>query len=218
MMTPAEWHRAWPPGHLMRPIDRPDLPPGARAFARDYGLPSVLIFEIEGASACRPFEWRFHPLEKELVPFTKLLRRAEWGDDDDARLNELWSDQLMIADEEFCNGNAAICVHSSLEHISRLDWEIEDAGNFVNTSIAQFAESMLTLVGWCEKHGRGSFSDRKANVQQLLGALGQIDANAITGARSLPPMWPILIEGVITYEGTDRCDITSDPTRSKSRF
>src|SRR5947209_5416003 len=108
------------------------MPAAARDFLDSFGLPRVVIFEWRNA-----FEISFTPLERELVPYNAIIG---WGDFYDETLDREWSQQLVVGEEEFCNGHAALCIHEQTGIVSRLDCELlgseaHPAQLFVNSNV-----------------------------------------------------------------------------------
>ena len=170
-MTAAQWKTVWSPNHLMAAVDRPELPPVARSFLRTHGLPKILVVEVVGDNAAMDFEWSFRLLKKELVSYTQMLR---WGNRDPVR-DRLWSNQMVIGEEEFCNGRAAICVHATEEYVSRIDCELpapRDLGLFINSNLPKFGECVLAAVQWAAEHQHSQKGRRRALYAELVDVAG----------------------------------------------
>ena len=214
-MEPAAWKQAWGMDRLtFGREDNRQLPPIARGFLASHGLPRVMIFEgtFEGAN---PFEIRFEPLSKKLVPYNSTVT---WGDFYDAAQDQAWSEQLVIAEEEFCNGYASYCVHRSAENVTRIDVEIPEPEMFVNSNLPLFGESLLLATQWSDgnssKNVPISPKEWKASLLKLTKAITAIDSKVSDGRSSF---WPYLID-YIREGGPGLFEITSDPARSQSRF
>jgi SUKH-4 immunity protein len=214
-MTTEEWKNSWPPNQLMEPADKPELPLVAREFLRTHGLPKVVVFEAVGDNASMAFEWSFHPLTKELATCNKLIR---WGDFYEAKRDQLWSHQLAIGEEEFCNGGASICVHTTDEYVTRIDCEREGLGWFMNSSLPQLAESILAAIQWSAKIRRVEKKCRRPLYAELLRTIAQIDSAITEGGRELEPFWPNILDALDDDEELVSFEITSDPACSKPRF
>jgi hypothetical protein len=217
-MTADEWKKAWPSGHLSETVDRPELPPLARDFLRTCGLPKVMVFEAIGDDGSMAFEWRFKSLSQPLLPYSKLIR---WGAFYSAEQDRLWSRQLEIGNENFCNGSASICVHDSDEYVVRLDCEISgiwEFGMFINASLPQFGECMLAATRLAAKFNQAEKERRRELFSEMIDALARIDPAAKEGARGLSPFWPNILDGLEPDVGIASFEITSDPERSKPRF
>jgi hypothetical protein len=168
----SQWKNAWPPGHLMQNVDRHELPPIARRFLRECALPKVIVCEAEGDNASMAFEWTFRCVADALQPYTKLIR---WGDFYDAQKDRFWSSQLVMGQEEFCNGRASLCVDAADEYVTRIDCELSEMGLFMNSSLPQFGASILAAAQWAEKFGSAEKRQRRALYAQLLDAMALID-------------------------------------------
>ena len=93
------------------------------------------------------FDWRnsfeisFTSLEKALVPYNTTFT---WGDFYNEARDRAWSHQLVIGEEEFCNGHAAICIHEHERTVNRLDCELDNhAECFINSSVELYGKSLL---------------------------------------------------------------------------
>jgi hypothetical protein len=186
------------------------MPAAARDFLISFGLPRVVIFEWRNS-----FEISFTPLEKELVPYNAQIR---WGDFYDEARDHEWSHQLVVGEEEFCNGHAAFCVHEHDGTVNRLDCELfKDPQCFVNSSVVLFGMSLLFAQKWSVSvHSNGTLPSA-ASFEMLASGLKRADPRAFEDEKSF---WPSLIECVLENPDGDPLDleITSDPARSKPRF
>jgi len=177
-----------------------------------------MIFEAVGDNASMAFEWSFKPILQPLLSYNKLI---QWGQSPDAELDRLWSFQLAIADEEFCNGGASVCIHATDEYVTRIDCELSgrsELGLFMNSSLPQFGESMLAATQWATKYRDAEKNERRAAFSQLINSLTQIDPAIVEGANGLVPYWPDFLDAFDDDEALRSFDITSDPERSKPRF
>lgn len=204
-MEPTEWHEAWKHPLIRASANETRLPPEAHSFLTVYGLPEVMIFECQ-----TDFEISFSPLREILKSYNKLIR---WGDMFNEKLDGEWSHQLVIGEEEFCNGHASFCVHDRTGIVYRLDCEVNDHTTFVNSTVAKFGMSLLAAKIWSDE----ILSAGVAAVEFLdvLGSrVSQIDPIAFSNDVNF---WPSLIECVRESESPD-LEVTSDPKRSKPRF
>jgi hypothetical protein len=186
------------------------MPAAARDFLIAFGLPRVVIFEWRNS-----FEISFSPLEKELVPYNALIG---WGDFYDEARDREWGHQLVVGEEEFCNGHASFCVHEHDGTVNRLDCELlQDPQCFVNSNIERFGMSLLFARKWSVAvHSNGALPSA-GSVEMLASWLKRADPRAFEDEKSF---WPSLIECVLENPDGDPLDleITSDPARSKPRF
>jgi hypothetical protein len=192
---------------------RPDerrIPAAARDFLVSFGLPRVVIFEWRTS-----FEISFTPLEKELVPYNAAIR---WGDFYDEARDRAWSQQLIVAEEEFCNGHASICIHEHNGTVNRLDCELlKDPECFVNSNVELYGKSLLSAQKWSAAvHFNGALPSAGA-FEALASELSGIDPRAFKDQNNF---WPNLFECVLENPDGDPIDleVTSDPARSKPRF
>jgi hypothetical protein len=186
------------------------MPAAARDFLVWFGMPRVVIFEWRNA-----FELSFTPLEEELVPYNAIIR---WGAFYNETRDREWSHQLVVGEEEFCNGHASICIHEHDGTVNRLDCELDDEPQcFVNSDVELFGKSLLFAQKWSAAvHTNGALPS-VGSFETLASELRRTDPRAFLDDRSF---WPSLIECVL--ENPDghplELEITSDPARSKPRF
>jgi hypothetical protein len=167
------------------------------------------------------FEWResfeisFAPLAKELAPYNTLI---EWGDFYDAARDREWGHQLVVGEEEFCNGHASFCVQEQDGTVNRLDCELlQDPKCFVNSNVELFGSSLLIAQKWSvAAHANGALPSPQS-FEMLASGLRRADPRAFEDMKNF---WPSLIECVLENPDGDPLDleITSDPARSKPRF
>lgn len=205
-MQPSAWRNAW--GHciLNAKADDRQLPLPAREFLSTYGLPSVVIFESDNS-----FEISFLPLTKELVAYSSLVR---WGDFFNESLDREWAQQLVIGDEDFCNGSASYCVHRAKGHVSRIDCELESSQSLVNSTVELFGMSLFVAREWSADLVTHQTALTADSVRDLAERLKSVDAETYETENSF---WPGLIEFILDGERLN-WEITNDPTRSKPRF
>ena len=115
-MKPFAWTDCWKHDIVNARSDDSLLPLEAREFLVLHGLPSVVIFECRNS-----FEISFAPLAKQLTCYNRLVR---WGDFYNEALDQEWARQVVIGEEEFCNGHASFCVHQRRGDVSRIDCEL----------------------------------------------------------------------------------------------
>lgn len=200
------WRRAWGADRLIYAgASSRQLPPTARDFLTSYGLPRVFIFEHENAS-----EISFLPIANKLLAYNKVIR---WGDFSDREQDRTWRHQLVIGEEEFCNGHASFCIHRIDETITRIDCELDEPEEFVNSTVPQFAESLLLAALWSGANCQDEIWWR-TSLAELAHALELKDPDAFDGRKSF---WPTLIDH-IKDQSPGSFEITCDPARSKPRF
>jgi hypothetical protein len=181
------------------------LPDDARAFIRTYSLPKRVIFEWQSSS----FEISFDALAS-CAPLNTIVG---WGDFFDAALDQKWSQYFVIATESFSNGAAYYCVNSVDAGVRRIDVELEDPETFVNSSVEQFAHSLLRVVQWSSSNSAKKSVDWTTSVVTLEKELAGIDALALN---STERFWPAFIEQVRASEPTS-LTVTADISRSRLR-
>jgi hypothetical protein len=209
-VQPDAWARDWSHALIRGRPDERRLPAAARDFLIAFGLPRVVIFEWRNS-----FEISFTPLEKELVPYNAIIG---WGDFYDESRDREWSHQLVVGEEEFCNGHASFCVHEHDGKVNRLDCELLKAPQcFVNSNVELFGLSLLFAQKWSfTAHCNGALPSAES-FELLASGLKRTDPRAFEDEKSF---WPGLIECVLENPDGDPLDleITSDPARSKPRF
>jgi hypothetical protein len=206
-MEEAEWMNAWGTERLTFLQGHGSLlPMEASRFLKDYGLPRVIIFE----GFC-PFEIHFDRLAKNLTSYSTLIR---WGDFYDADRYRAWSQQFVIGDEDFCNGSACYCVHGSSGVITRIDCELSQPESFVNSSVAQFAQALLTATRWSTEIRETGAVPSPDSLKALGDRIKPIDPAAF---EAVEYFWPGLI-AFLSEPEPGSLEIISDPARSKPRF
>jgi hypothetical protein len=209
-MQPDKWARAWRFPLVRGRADERRIPAPARDFLASFGLPRIVIFEWRSA-----FEITFTPIERELVAYNTVIT---WGDFYDASRDRDWSHQLIIGEEEFCNGHASFCVDERDGSVNRLDCELHKRPKcFVNADIELFGRSLLLAQKWSDAvHANGALPSIEA-FKILASELRNTDSRAFDDEWNF---WPSLIEYVLDDPDGDppALEITSDPTRSKPRF
>ncbi len=120
---------------------------------------------------------------------------------------------MVIGEEEFCNGHASYCVHQQDGTVSRIDCEIPNPECLVNSTIEQFAMSLLAAKRWSAEqtarnaHWPEAFSELERQLQA-------IDSRAFADTDCF---WRNLIEASLDDDPSG-LEITDDPARSKPRF
>lgn len=209
-MTPDEWSEAWEHRILNARSDDQLLPAEAREFLVSNGMPNVVIFEWSSS-----FEISFLPLAKNLVDYNALVC---WGDDRNETLESEWQNQIVIADEDFCNGSASHCVHRETGIVSRIDCELPKPQCFINSSVAQFGKSLLIAKRWSAALKARGIKPTAESFDVLARELRMVDANTFDTADHY---WRNLVEYFlesILDEIDFDLEITDDPARSKPRF
>ncbi len=207
-MIASEWKKAWGKDRLIfLQGGARVLPLESRRFLKNYGLPRNMIFEGE-----TPFEIHFDALSKDLVPYNKTF---EWGDFYDKRLDRRWGEQLVIGEEDFCNGSASYCVHGTRGEVTRIDVELDRPNSFVNSSVAQFGRTLLAMTAWSSAIRDGGREPSQASLRALATRVKAIDPAAF---KSRNRFWPYLFAYLREQDELESLEITSDPARSKHRF
>lgn len=210
-MNIDQWISAWGADRLIRPQAIRGLPIAASEFIRSYGMPGRVIFEggEVATSGGITFEVSFAALSHPLRRYSQLISGSP-----NPELDRSWSEQLVIAEEDFCNGSASYCVQRVRGTVTRIDVELPKPEKFVNSTVEQFAHALLLATQWSAANRQQDPQVWKRSLAALAGALQYLDANSFGDRRMF---WPSLIEW-ITDAGPDSLDITSDPMRSKPRF
>jgi hypothetical protein len=207
LMEAEVWKMAWGLDRLVFARENDcQLPVIAHEFLRSHGLPRVMIFEGNN-----PFEIRFKQLDRDLVSYCDTIT---WGDLYDETLETAWFQQLVIAEEEFCNGRASYCVQRFDGNITRIDVEIPEPEMFVNCGVPQFGESLLLATQWSASNRTNNAAEREASISTLEKAIRAVDTEAFKSRKNF---WPFLLDYIREHEPSS-FEITSDPARSKSRF
>lgn len=204
MLPKNEWLAAWNRVITIISVDE-RLPVSSREFLTTYGLPALMVFEWRSS-----FEISFAPLQKPLTFYNAII---EWGDFYDKKLDSRWGSQLVIGEEEFCNGHASYCIHKQDGTVNRIDCELSNPESPVNSTIERFAMSLLAAKRWSsEQMARNAhWPEALSNLQRELIT---IDPYAFEGADCF---WAGLIEEILADEPSF-LEITDDPARSKPRF
>lgn len=205
-MDASEWKSAFGADRLTYlHADDDQLPSEARRFLTKYGFPTVVIFE-----ELHSFEISFSPLTNRLVAYNTMI---QWGDFPDPELDAAWANQLVIGEEEFCNGHASHCVHRTSGVITRIDVEISDPECFVNSDLRRFGESLLAAIDWSRE--RRELKEVPADfVSHLADRIKAIDSAAFDDPDNF---WPNLID--VAYDNHHEFwDVSCDPQKSKPRF
>jgi hypothetical protein len=205
-MQPDEWLDAWEHRVIHAREEDRHLPVAARAFLLSHGLPRVVIFQWRNS-----FEIAFSPLAKELVFYNTLVR---WGAFRNEALDRSWGDQVVIGEEDFCNGSASYCVHKEHGTVSRIDCGLSNPQCFVNSSVEQFGRSLLVGKRWSAALRARGLVPSRGDFQVLARELASVDGEAFATADHF---WRNLIE-VILDEAEIELEITDDPARSRPRF
>ncbi len=206
-MDSEQWISAWGKDRLTNGSDGIIVLPAAAAqFIRSYGLPLRVIFEGAEGTLCgrMAFEISFEPLTYPLLRYSQAIR---WGDFLDANLERSWSEQLVIGKEEFCNGSASYCVQSKTGAITRIDAESETPESFVNSSIEQFARSLLLATQWSAANLKTNPESWRTSIADFAASLNQLDAR---GFRKRESLWPLIIESIKDAE-PGSFETTTDP-------
>jgi hypothetical protein len=209
-LQPNSWARDWHHPLIHGRPDQRRIPAAARDFLVSFGLPRVVIFEWR----C-DFEISFTPIEKELVPYNTTFT---WGDFYNEVRDRAWSHQLVIGEEEFCNGHASICIQEHEGTVNRLDCELDKhAKCFVNSDVERYGKSLLIAQNWSVAVHSNSALPSVEAFETLATELRRLDPRAFEDQNNF---WPNLIECVLENPDGDPLDleIVSDPARSKPRF
>jgi hypothetical protein len=205
-MQTIEWRDAWQDRLVYLRADDRQLPNGTRDFLVSFGMPRRVIFECRSS-----FEISFAPVEAGLTPYNTLV---QWGDFYNAAFDRAWSNELVIGDEDFCNGSACYSVQRESGQVSRIDCELSKPQTFVNSSVAQFGMSLLVSKKWSANMRAQGVVPSFDSFTALARELERIDEKAF---QSDGHYWRNLIE-VFLEEKDFELEITDDPAKSKPRF
>jgi hypothetical protein len=89
----------------------------------------------------------------------------------------------VLGDEFFCNGTALWCLRRDNGRVVRIDYELADPIELVNTSVGRFASALWAAVMWSEASNRGAASWPR-EVDQLEAAIGALDPECLAAHRS----------------------------------
>lgn len=170
-MTPIKWKNAWAPDPLvLRRTKTRQLPDDAHTFLYTHGLPRVMIFE-----SARPFEMQFARVAKKLTLYTDEFGPGAFTEAE----AEEWGHRYVIGTEESDDGGAWYCVHAVTGIVTRHDPEpgLENSELFMNSSLPQFAHSLLLLRNWSHSHTNTSGRDRKQSISRLRTELNTNDTS-----------------------------------------
>jgi hypothetical protein len=207
LMEASEWRSEWGDDRLiLLQGDGHVLPVESRQFLKEFGLPRVVIFECP-----TPFEIHFTAVSKDLVPYNSLVR---WGGFYDEERHRAWGEQIVIGEEDFCNGSACYGVQRARGVVTRLDCELPQPECFANSSVALFGQVLLAATRWSSEI-RNTGAVPSADSLRLLAE--QISAFDPASFESREHFWPSLLR-FISEEGPESFEIISDPARSKPRF
>jgi SUKH-4 immunity protein len=219
LMKAEAWKQEWGTDNLVYSSDAGlVLPRMAREFLTSYGLPRRIIFEnpLEGNwEEYVSSEITFELISKPLVSYSTTIiwgevNECEDGEEDD----NPWSRQIVIGEEEFCNGHASYCVHQFNETVTRIDVEAMEEEIFVNSSLPQYGESLLLAVRWSKAIRQSGIENWQASLQELANAIKAVDVAAFERRAS---EWPRLIKYALDNE-PGFLEITDNLKRSKPRF
>ncbi len=137
----SDWIQIWGKRRLVfRRAAQPILPAEAQKFITDFGLPRSLYLSVR-----TPFEISFAPISTRLLSYAETIN---WSVDDDAVLYAKWENELIIATSNSANGHSSYCVNRATGGVTRIDCELSQPEKIVNSTIEQFAISLLAVVNW----------------------------------------------------------------------
>ncbi len=180
LISPEEFERSWGSDKLVRlsaQFVAALVSERDREFLKRAGLPAMIRY-FAGATDglitfCR--------LASGLKP---LLSQETVG----PALPLEWSIYSIMGDEFFCNGTAWWCIHGALGHVERIDIEIEQPIEFVNSSVGHFASALLAASMWSGS-GSPKKQDWPCDVDRLMAELAEIDPPSMQSRRNFWPMW-----------------------------
>jgi len=172
ILTASAFAAAWGEDSLVRlPDANKSIPAKCGEFLLRAGLPALV---------------RCHEASNESkITFCRLSRGLSSVIDEKTvgtPLPSSWSRYLVAGDEFFCNGAAWWCIHQANGSIVRIDIELDDPVEFVNTSVAHFAAAISMAVGWSAKCRRTA-QEWTREVDQLVNAIRTLDPPALKSRR-----------------------------------
>jgi hypothetical protein len=191
LLAPEDFARAWGSDALVRPAASSvpeSIPSEARAFLVRAGLPALIRY-FGGSSECRI---TFCRLASGLSP---VLAAETVG----PPLPPEWSLYRVLGDEFFCNGAAWWCLHEQTGQVDRIDIELAQPIEFVNSSVAHFAAAVLAASAWSSRGSR-SAEAWPTEVDAFKRELAVIDPECMASRRSF---WPVYLD-FIREEGPRR--------------
>jgi len=103
-----------------------------------------------------------------------------------------WDRYVVFADEEFPNGSAWYCVNNENGAVYRIDIELDNPVEYVNSSLEAFKKSILETVKWSDQ-----FSDKIEGHPEytdfIMKELSEIDRTAF---KSEKYYWPTIINHI----------------------
>ncbi len=184
------------------------LPETSREFLVSRGLPRVMIFEWQNS-----FEISFSPLQSKLLPYNTSVR---WGDFFDHDLDERWTSEFIVGEEEFCNGSASYCLNAKTGYVSRIDCQLSIPQSFVNSSVELFSKSLLVAKEWSDSLRTTRMAPSRDTLTQLADSLECFDPAAFANSDNI---WRNLIELMLDeLSSLTSVVITDDASYSKPRF
>jgi hypothetical protein len=180
-MTPEEFARAWGSDALVQP-SAASVPSSILSGARDFlvwaGLPALIRY-FGGLTECRI---TFCRLSSGLSP---VLAEETVG----PPLPREWSVYWVLGDEFFCNGEAWWCIHERTGQIDRIDIELAQPIEFVNSSVAHFASALLAALEWSSRISR-SAEEWPSEVDEFKRKLAVNDPASMESRRNF---WPVYL-------------------------
>ena len=100
-----------------------------------------------------------------------------------------WDKYVVFADEEFPNGSAWYCLNNENGAIYRIDIELDNPIEYVNSSLEAFKKSIQETVKWSNK-----FSNKIEGYPEyadfIMTALSEIDRTAFESEKYY---WPTIV-------------------------
>jgi hypothetical protein len=177
LLGPEEFAHEWGPEALIRLPDKKSkvpMPADTRDFLVRAGLPALITY-YGGVTESKVTFYRL-----DLGPSPLLEEETV-----DPRIPASWSAYVVVGDEFFCNGCASWCIHQDTGHVLRVDPELQEPVEFVNSSVAHFASAALTAVSWSQ-HCTRTAAEWVAEVDRLTQLLGLLDPES---TRSTKQFW-----------------------------
>jgi hypothetical protein len=174
-LTPAEFADEWGAYALVRTpnaLPNPPIPTDAFGFLVEAGLPALIHVLPDYIDT----KITFCRLESGLSPVTNERTVGP-------PLPSDWSIYWVIGDEFFCNGSAFWCIDQRDGQIVRIDIELDDPIDFVNSSVECLARTLVAATKWSAQDDRKS-AESPRGVGQLEFELNLIDPRAINSRDS----------------------------------
>ncbi len=184
LLSADEFGTSWGHEFLVRmctPVAGTSIPESVLHFLTCTGLPALVCYTE------RSMELK--------ITFCRLASGIErFATDDlvDGSHRIDWTPYWIIGDEYFCNGSALWCLNSLTENVERLDPELPQPIEFVNSSLAHFASCLVAAIRVSAQWSTDP-RDWPHQIAQLKRVLAEIDPAIPSSERCF---WQICLDYV----------------------